>query len=158
SDDATGQRVIDALGRAAKRGVSCKILADALGSRRWYKSLVRKLAAIGVEIRQVLPGFWLRRHSARADLRKHRKIAVIDGRVGFTGSHNPVSSDFKPGVTYQELVVRVTGPVVLELQAVFISDWFLETEQVLDSGEVLPSPGVPGDSITQVLPSGPDYP
>jgi cardiolipin synthase len=105
-----------------------------------------------------LPVFWLRRHSARADLRNHRKVAVIDGRIGFTGSQNIVAAAFKPGITYQEMVVRVTGPVVLELQSVFVSDWYLESEQVLDSVAVFPPPSAPGGCIAQVLPSGPDYP
>jgi cardiolipin synthase len=157
ADDGTTQKVVDALARAVQRGVTCRVLADALGSRRWSKSLDRKLSAAKVELRHVLPVHWLRRHSARADLRNHRKIAVIDGRIGFTGSQNLVAPDFKPGITYQELVVRVTGPVVLQLQAVFVADWFLETEQVLDSVEVFPPPCAPGNSVAQLLPSGPDY-
>ena len=158
ADDATGRRVIDAVARAVGRGVVCRILVDALGTRRWLKSLDQKFAAAGAEVRHVLPVFWLRRHSARADLRNHRKIAVIDGRVGFTGSQNIVDATFKPGITYQEMVVRVTGPVVLQLQAAFVADWFLETEQVLDLAEVLPPPSAAGASVAQVLPSGPDYP
>jgi cardiolipin synthase A/B len=158
ADDSTGQKIIDALARAVKRGVTCRVLADALGTRRWRKSLDRKLSAAKVEVRYILPVYWLRRGSARADLRNHRKIAVIDGRVGFTGSQNIVAPDFKPGIMYQELVLRVTGPVVLQLQVVFIADWFLETEQILDSLEVFPPPCAPGNSVAQLLPSGPDFP
>jgi cardiolipin synthase len=55
-------------------------------------------------------------------------------------------------------VVRVTGPVVLQLQAVFVADWFLETEQVLDSAAIFPPPSGTGNTIAQLLPSGPDYP
>jgi cardiolipin synthase len=158
ADDETGSIVIDALARAVNRGVACRVMVDALGTRRWLKSLSRKLSAAGVEVVHVLPVRWLRRHSARADLRNHRKIAVIDGRVGFTGSQNLIDAKFKPGITYQELVVRVTGPVVLELQGVFVADWFLETEQVLDSAGVFPPPSAPGNIIAQLLPSGPDFP
>jgi cardiolipin synthase len=158
ADDTTGQKVVDALARAVRRGVTCRVLADALGTRRWRKSLNQKLASAGVEVHHLLPVQWLRRHSARADLRNHRKIAVIDGLVGFTGSQNIVAPDFKPGITYQELVVRITGPVVLQLQAVFVADWFLETEQVLDSSAIFPPPSTPGNCIAQLLPSGPDFP
>ena len=158
ADDETGSIVIDALARAVHRGVTCRVMVDALGTRRWLKSLDRKLAAAGVEVIHALPVQWLRRHAARADLRNHRKIAVIDGRVGFTGSQNLIDARFKPGITYQELVVRVTGPVVLELQGVFVADWFLETEQVLDSAEIFPPPSATGDIIAQLLPSGPDFP
>jgi Phosphatidylserine/phosphatidylglycerophosphate/cardiolipin synthases and related enzymes len=83
---------------------------------------------------------------------------VIDGRIGYTGSQNLVDADFKPGILYEELVVRVTGPVVLQLQAVFVSDWFVETEEMLDSAEVAPEPTGSGAVVAQVMPSGPDYP
>jgi cardiolipin synthase len=158
ADDETGSIVIDALARAVKRGVACRVMVDALGTRRWLKSLSKKLATAGVEVVHVLPVHWLRRHSARADLRNHRKIAVVDGKVGFTGSQNLIDARFKPGITYQELVVRVTGPVVLELQGVFVADWYLETEQVLDSAEIFPPPSATGNIIAQLLPSGPDFP
>jgi cardiolipin synthase A/B len=158
ADDETGSTIIAALARAAQRGVACRVMVDALGTRRWLKALKKKLTTAGVEVIHVLPVQWLRRHSARADLRNHRKIAVIDGRVGYTGSQNLIDAKFKPGITYQELVIRVTGPVVLELQGVFVADWFLETEQVLVSAEIFPPPSAAGNIIAQVLPSGPDFP
>jgi cardiolipin synthase len=158
TDDAAGQKVIDALARAVQRGVKCRVLLDALGSRRWAKSVLTKLHAVGAAAHLVLPIALLRRRAARTDLRNHRKIAVIDGRIGFTGSQNLVDSGFKPGIIYQELVVRVTGPIVLQLQAVFTADWFLETEETLTSREFFPEPAAAGTTTAQVLPSGPDYP
>jgi cardiolipin synthase len=95
---------------------------------------------------------------ARVDLRNHRKIAVIDGRVGYTGSQNLVASGFKAGLEYEDLMVRVTGPVVLELQYIFAADWFLETNEVLDGEAEFPSPQITGDLPAQALPSGPDFP
>ena len=71
---------------------------------------------------------------------------------------NLVDRDFKGGIVNQELVVRTTGPVVLELQGVFVTDWFLETEQVLDDPAICPEPNYTGETIAQVLPSGPDHP
>jgi cardiolipin synthase len=120
--------------------------------------VVAALEASGVSVRLVLPVGLLRRKSARADLRNHRKIAVIDGEVGYVGSQNIVNANFNPRVTNQELVVRVMGPAVLELQAVFVADWFLETEQVLDAPMLFPEPRRAGTIVAQVLPSGPDYP
>ena len=158
ADDRTGYKVIDALGRATKRGVTCRVLIDALGSRAWAPRVVEALNASGASVRLVLPLGLLRRKSARADLRNHRKIAVIDGEVGYTGSQNIVDPDFKPGITNQELVVRVRGPAVLELQAVFVTDWFLETEQVLNDPCLFPAQHPAGNTVAQVLPSGPDYP
>jgi len=158
ADDRTGQEVIGALTRAVKRGVECRVLIDALGSRAWAPRVVEALKAAGVSVRLVLPVGLLRHRSARADLRNHRKIAVVDGEIGYVGSQNIVDADFNPRVTNQELVMRIVGPVVLELQAVFVADWFLETEQVLDSPALFPEPHAAGEIVAQVLPSGPDYP
>ncbi|WP_457090816.1 cardiolipin synthase [Microvirga sp. P5_D2] len=156
--DASGRKVIAALARAVERGIACRVLIDALGSRAWAPQTMEALAAAGVEAHLVLPVRFLRRHSTRADLRNHRKIAIIDGRIGYLGSQNIVDSDFNPRVTNQELVVRVAGPVVLELQTVFAADWFMETEQVLKTPNMLTEPARSGTMIAQVLPSGPDYP
>jgi cardiolipin synthase len=158
ADDLVGRRVMDALGRAVGRGVACRVLIDALGSRPWANSVVRILERHGVAVRLALPVIFLRRKSARADLRNHRKIAVIDGRIGYAGSQNIVGAEFRPGIINKELMVRVEGPVVLELQSVFIADWFLETEEVLDAGRLLPQPRECGRVAAQLLPSGPDYP
>lgn len=158
ADDRTGWRVIDALARAVERGVTCRVLIDALGSRAWAPRVTEALRKRGVEVHLVLPVGLLRRRSARADLRNHRKIAVIDGVVGYVGSQNIVDADFKPGITNRELVVRVTGPVVLELQGVFAADWFLETQEALDAPDLFPAPMRTGNAVAQVLPSGPDYP
>src|SRR5262245_10976001 len=157
-DDSTTTPVVEALGRAAQRGVCCRVLADAIGSRQGLRTLKPKLAQMGVAMHAALPVRLLPWRKARLDLRNHRKIAVIDGRVGYTGSQNMVAAEFKQGISYEDLMVRVTGPVVLELQYVFASDWFLETEEVLDAEGEFPGPEIAGSVPAQVLPSGPAFP
>jgi cardiolipin synthase len=157
ADEATGP-VIAALGRAVKRGVVCRVLVDSLGSRSRLPILIPKLTALGVDVRQILPLTLFSRRRTRLDLRNHRKIAVVDGRVAFTGSQNMVASDFVAGLTFEELVLRLTGPVVLELQYIFAADWFLETDEVLDGEDVFPNPEIAGSLPIQALPSGPDFP
>jgi cardiolipin synthase len=157
NDHATAP-VIEALGRAAKRGVRCRVLADAIGSRSGLRTLRPKLAALGVTVQEMLPISLLPWRKARLDLRNHRKIAVIDGRVGYTGSQNLVAADFKHGLAYEDLMVRVIGPVVLELQYVFAADWFLETNEILDSEAEFPIPDIAGSVPAQALPSGPGFP
>jgi cardiolipin synthase len=130
-DDSATAPVIEALGRACQRGVRCRVLADAIGSRTGLRTLVPKLTALGVEVHGMLPVSLLPWKKARLDLRNHRKIAVIDGRIGYTGSQNLVAAGFNKGITYEDLMVRV-GPVVLE-PSIFAADWFLETNEVLDS-------------------------
>jgi cardiolipin synthase len=158
ADDSATAPVIDALGRAVQRGVRCRVLADAIGSRSALRTLRPKLTALGVEVHEMLPVSLLPWKKARLDLRNHRKIAVLDGRVGYTGSQNLVDAQFKEGIIYEDLMVRVTGPVVLELQYVFAADWFLETNEVLDGEGEFPGPVIAGNIPAQALPSGPAFP
>jgi cardiolipin synthase len=158
ADDHATAPVLEALGRAARRGVRCRVLADAFGSRPGLRTLRPKLTPLGVEVREMLPlSLWPWR-KARVDLRNHRKIVVIDGKVGYTGSQNLIAAGFKAGLTYEDLMARVTGPVVLELQYIFAADWFLETSEILDGEAEFPAPEIAGGVAAQVLPSGPDFP
>lgn len=157
ADDATGRRVADSIARAAARGVSCRVLMDAAGSKRGLAGLGPALRAAGVEVIAMLPVGFFRHNAARFDLRNHRKIAVIDGRTGYTGSQNIVDSLFVKGHPNKELVVRVTGPVVAQLQAVFLSDHYFETDTRLDRHELFPDLEQTGRSAAHVVPSGPGY-
>jgi cardiolipin synthase A/B len=157
-DDTATAPVIAALGRAAGRGVTCRVLVDALGYRTALRILIPKLTALGVDVKEMLPVGLFDRKRARLDLRNHRKIAIVDGRVAYTGSQNLIAADFIAGITYEELVLHLTGPAVLELQYIFAADWFLETNEVLESGDVFPGPEIVGPIPVQVLASGPDFP
>lgn len=157
-DDVTGRRVAEALVRAARRGVSCHVIMDALGSKRGLKRLGPGLRAGGVEVLAALPVGLLRRHTARFDLRNHRKIAVLDGRVGYAGSENIVDGHFVKGFSNEELWVRVTGPAAQQLQAVFLADYYLETGRAIQSPELFPHEPIAGDTPCQVVPSGPSFP
>jgi len=158
ADDDVGRRVVAALARAEARGVATRVLADALGSRKLgFEPMLPRLAAAGIEAAETLRVGFLRRHTARMDLRNHRKIVVIDGRIAYTGSLNIVDPMFKPGLTYEELMVRVEGPIALELQAVFAADWYLETGKLVDAAAAFPDPEVRGGVPAQVLPSSPLY-
>src|SRR5262249_11569647 len=127
ADDGTGGQVIAALSRAVARGVPCQVMIDPVGSYRWIRDTTRRLVEAGVEVREALP-FRMLRGRTRRDMRNHRKLFVIDGEIGFAGSQNIVDHDFRPGVRNRELVARVTGPIVAEMEAVVRADWYLETE------------------------------
>jgi cardiolipin synthase len=116
------------------------------------------MRADGIEVLECLPVHLLRRKSARFDLRNHRKIVVIDGKTGYIGSQNLVNRDFKPGIIYEELVARVAGPAVLQLQAVFLTDYFAESDVNLFLPEYFPQQTPAGGTPVQALPSGPGYP
>ncbi len=156
-DDEIGRRVADALARAVKRGVQCRVLLDAVGSKPALNRLAPEMRAAGIEVEAALQVGFFRRNAARFDLRNHRKIAVIDGKIGHTGSQNIVNPEFVPGHPNEELMLRVTGPVVLQLQAVFLADHFFETGGRLEQPEMFPDVPQAHTVTAQVVPSGPGY-
>ena len=166
ANDTIGAPVIAALVRAQKRGVECRVLIDHLGNLLLNGPVLKRLRAAGITVHKMLPLNPFNNQWNRFDLRNHRKIVVVDGRIGFTGSHNLIedtyhkASNVRKGVHYIELVARVTGPIVLELDAVFITDWYSETNLLLDAQtapEIRGLAPVTGEALCQVLPSGPGF-
>ena len=152
--------VVEALVRARGRGVSCRVLLDAAGSRRFLRGrMADRLRDAGVELVGALPVNFLRAAVARLDLRNHRKLAVVDGRIGYLGSHN-LTDPIYPGKEvfgdWMDASVRVEGPVVYDLQEVFLQDWAFSAEMVPQEPELFPPIDVAGDGITaSLLPTAP---
>lgn len=159
-DDTVGQQVAAALIRAAERGVACRVLADAVGSRRLFHRLAPAMRKHGVRVLPVLPVKMYRLPFARLDLRNHRKLAVIDGRVAFTGSQNIVEATYghKRAGVWHDIMVRITGPVVRQLQGIFLEDWFNESGEVMEDAALFPPCQLEGTIAVQVVPTGPDLP
>ena len=166
ADDKIGAPVIDALIRARQRGVVCRVLIDHLGNMGYHGPVLKRLGAAEIPVHQMLPAKPFDNQWNRVDLRNHRKIIVVDGMVGFTGSQNLIEdtyhkrSNVREGIHYVELVVRVTGPVIRELNAAFITDWYSETKELLDersAPEMRVRTPVTGDVLCQVVPSGPGF-
>lgn len=155
--------VSEALIRAAKRGVRCRILLDSIGSSAFLRhELSRRMKSAGVDLRIALTAGPLSVLSARPDLRLHRKIVVIDGEIAFTGSLNLADPRFfkqDAGVgQWVDAFVRVRGPAVERLAIIFLTDWSVETQASLAdlyAAEAFPLPPDPGPAAVQVLPSGP---
>ncbi|MCK5736340.1 MAG: cardiolipin synthase, partial [Spirochaetaceae bacterium] len=159
-NDTVGQRVSDALIRAANRGVNCRLLLDAMGSRKFLNRKSAFLRKQGVRVVAAYPMISLRHYLGRMDWRTHRKIAVIDGKSAYTGSQNIVDPGYghsDSSLVWQDLVARISGPAVYSLQAVFLSDWYLGTDESLDNPKFFPQAVREGNSPIQVLPSGPVY-
>lgn len=160
--DATGQRVGEALLRAASRGVDCKVLADAAGSQSLFEQYADALRGGGVDVRAMLPVRWLRMLRVRADLRNHRKLALIDDAVAWTGSHNVCDPDYG-GSRYGpwiDLSARIVGPSVLQMARVFAEDWFAESgeNQELSRIDALAAAAPPPpqrQAVIQIIRSGP---
>ncbi|NLZ17902.1 MAG: cardiolipin synthase [Desulfobulbaceae bacterium] len=133
--------VAEALIRAAQRGVDCRVLLDDIGSRSFLRSrAARIMRQAGVRVENSLPAALIWMFFTRLDIRNHRKLVVIDNTIAYSGSQNMADpSFFKPeaGVgEWIDLMVRLTGPVVGELKAVFAHDWFQETTEFIPLGEI----------------------
>ena len=127
--DNNGMKVVEALIRAAGRGVKCRAMADALGSRAMIRSEHwKKMKQAGVQLAVALPigNPLLRPLNGRIDLRNHRKIVVIDDWITYCGSQNCADPEFrvKPRFApWVDALMRFEGPIARQNQHVFISDW-----------------------------------
>lgn len=155
-----------ALVRATERGVDVRLLFDHLGSRGipTYKQTLERLRATRIEWHPMLPIRPLHGEIRRPDLRNHRKILVVDGVEAFTGSQNLIEPCYdKPknqqaGRAWVELTCRVEGPVVAALNAVFLTDWYTETDEIPEQTRVRHREPTTGTGLTaQVVPSGPGF-
>ncbi|UYG17159.1 cardiolipin synthase [Brachybacterium huguangmaarense] len=166
--DAVTADFFRAIGEAADRGVTVRLLYDYWGSaghRRPYKAMQRFLDQHGIEHYPAMPikpfadGAF-----QRPDLRNHRKILVIDGKVGWLGSQNVISRDYdkrsniRRGLRWQETMARITGPIVSEMNLLFATDWYFESDEILAEAELVhPQPDTAGELECQIVPSGPGF-
>ena len=165
SYDEASSPLWDALIRAHQRGVQVRVLIDHIGSRKYagYKPLCKKLKKAGIKWCLMLPLKPWKLQWQRPDLRNHRKILVIDGNIAFSGSQNAIhpaydiKKNLKKGLIWKDLSFSATGPIVEELNAVFISDWYSETGELPLSEIRTRLQATPGGSLAQVVPSGPGY-
>lgn len=163
--DATTESFFAAMEEVAARGVKVRVLLDHWANRGkpFYKQTLKRLTDMGADWRLMLPVQPFRGAYTRPDLRNHRKLVVVDGRVAFTGSQNVTDSTYnlkkniKRGLHWVDMMTRVDGPVVGSINAVFLSDWYSETDEVVDNLDLFdPRPGT-GDLDCQVIPSGPGF-
>ena len=157
-----------ACGAARRRGAPAARLRRVQARRPSHAATIAELDRIGVKWSYMLAVQPTKGKYQRPDLRNHRKLVVVDGLVGFTGSQNLIDRSYdseknlKRGLQWQELVTRVTGPTVTAINAVFLSDWYSETDELLGDEENVPVAAVPADHspdalVCQVVPSGPAY-
>lgn len=160
-DDVHGGKVADAMASAARRGVTCRAMADAHGSRpfihgpRW-----KQLRDAGVEVVATLDDIPRIGHLApsRVDLRNHRKLVVIDNRIAFCGSQNCADPEFRVLAKYApwvDLWLRCEGPVVGEAQRLFVSSWMAETGDDLTSIVRQPPQVYDDGVVAQIYGTGP---
>ena len=161
--DVTGTALRDALVERARAGVAVRLLLDAVGSSKCPSRFFTPLLDAGGELAWFHPmrfgRIWKR---PWLNLRSHRKIVVIDGRVGFTGGINITDEENERvrNDAYRDLHVRLEGDVVRSLQLVFVEDWSYATgtrDFISSVAKAMP-PAQAGPIQAQVLTSGPDSP
>jgi cardiolipin synthase len=165
--DAATAPFFDALGDAVERGVTVRVLMDHMGSRKYsgYRRTRRALSRMGVAWQLMLPVQPYRGRYQRPDLRNHRKLLVADGDVAFVGSLNLIDPGYhkranrRRGLRWKDLLAEVRGPVVHEVDALFVTDWYSETGVLLSSSREIATPEQHGgELLAQVAPSGPAFP
>ncbi len=148
--DTTGTNTANALIRAARRGVTCRVMVDGLGSRAFTKSaLWQQMGAAGVQLAIALPVNRPLRTilTSRLDLRNHRKLTIIDGKTAYCGSQNCADPEFRVKARYApwvDIMLRIQGPVVAQNQMLFASDWMKETDTAVGDLHILPQPAENG--------------
>ncbi|WP_415077336.1 cardiolipin synthase [Microbacterium sp.] len=164
--DASTDGFFRALEEVAARGVTVRVLLDHWANRGkpFYAQTLRRLDAMGAQWHLMLPVQPLKGRYQRPDLRNHRKLLVVDGEVAYMGSQNVTDSTYnlrkniRRGLHWVDLMVRLEGPVVASVNAVFLSDWYSETDEIL-SGEIdaIEVAGAAGTLDCQIVPSGPGF-
>lgn len=166
SCDTTTEPFFAAMERAVARGVIVRVLLDHVANLRTkgYRDTKRRLTALGADWHLMLPFQPLRGTFQRPDLRNHRKVLIVDGVVAFMGSQNVIDRSYnkraniRRGLKWQELVARVEGSVVGGINAIFISDWYSETGELLARDIDMTDFDLEnGDLDCQVVPSGPGF-
>ncbi|MBN1206684.1 MAG: cardiolipin synthase [Myxococcaceae bacterium] len=154
-NDMAGRRFAQALAEATQRGVEVRVLVDALGSRYTWPPITRRLRREGVRAARFLPTLMPKRLPFM-NLRNHRKLLVVDGKVGFTGGMN-IRAHFLPGEdAARDLHFRLEGPVVGQLQETFAEDWAFTTGERLAGEAWFPALGPAGTVVARGIPDGPD--
>lgn len=156
--DEVGRRFADALDGAAQRGVRVHVLVDGIGALGHFSRMGRRLLQSGAEVASFFPlRFPLGR--LRINLRNHRKILVVDGRIGFSGgmniSHRHLVATENPR-RVEDLHFRIDGPVVAELQHAFCEDWLLARGDILTGEDYFPPLAHEGPAQCRAIISGPD--
>ncbi|MCC0808917.1 cardiolipin synthase [Methylobacterium sp. W2] len=157
-NDGAGSRFFEALVTARSRGVEVRVLIDGIGSGYFFPAMARRLRRAGVPV-----GLFM--HSALPwrmpflNLRTHKKILIVDGRIAFTGGINIADENLvatSPPDPVRDTHFRIEGPVVEQLSQAFSADWAFVMGEELDGPRWFPPLGAAGEIEARVVTSGPD--
>jgi cardiolipin synthase len=153
---AIGERFADALAERARNGVRVHVLIDWAGSQKMDAAIAEKMKDAGAEVEYYHPLHWY--HLGRLNNRTHRKLLVIDGKVGFTGGvgiADPWDGDAQDSEHWRDVHFRVEGPAVAQMQAAFMDNWIKTTGRVLTGEAYFPALEKVGTMPAQMFVSSP---
>jgi cardiolipin synthase len=157
-NDKIGTVFQEALLRRVEAGIKVRIIYDGIGSYTLSSEYVRKLKAAGAEVYAFLPPFFAF-FDKRMNYRNHRKIVVVDGRIGFLGGINIgdeyLGANSKLGF-WRDTHLQMQGDAVYVLQNTFLRDWTFVSKQRLRDTDLFPDNNEPHASMAQIISSGPD--
>jgi cardiolipin synthase len=151
-----GRRFADALSERARAGVRTHVLIDWIGSDRMKDDLLERMKKEGVHVEHYRPLRWY--HVSRMNHRTHRKLLIVDGRVGFTGGvgiADPWQGNAQDAEHWRDSHYRIQGPVVAQMQGAFVDNWVKTTGEVLHGEAYFPPIEPLGDVPAQLFKSSP---
>lgn len=158
ANDKLGSTLIAELCRKAEEGINVRILYDDVGSWNLKRGTIKKMQQSGIEIHSFqkvrFPAL-----SSKVNYRNHRKLLVVDGKIGFTGGLNIADRYLEgdPNLGYwRDTFVRIEGEAVWGIQNIFAADWFFTSKENITQIEYYPLVKESGESTVQIVSSGPD--
>ncbi|WP_372381051.1 phosphatidylserine/phosphatidylglycerophosphate/cardiolipin synthase family protein [Xanthomonas sp. NCPPB 1754] len=151
-----GREFSDALSGRARAGVDVRVTIDWGGSLKMDHALVDTMTEAGVEVHRYRPLAWYNLH--RINNRTHRKLLVIDGRIGFTGGVGVADQwmgDAQDPEHWRDTHYRIEGPVVAQVQTAFNDNWIKTTGRVVNGAQYYPALEAAGDSDAQLFVASP---
>ncbi|UMM64730.1 cardiolipin synthase [Aristophania vespae] len=156
--DIIGEKFVEVLSEAKNRGVEVRVLVDGIGSGYIYSDILRSLDEKNIKCARFMHSF-LPWRMPFINLRNHRKILVIDGKIGFLGGLNIGAENLLRVTTHQPVAdthFRFEGPVITQLTEAFVKDWAFTTNEVLTGPRYFPQPVPIGNVPARIVTSGPD--
>ncbi|NPA36659.1 MAG: cardiolipin synthase [Chlorobi bacterium] len=157
-DDIIGNRIIETLKKKAEQGVEVRVIIDDVGGWQLKNSFYKKLKESGIMVERFLkvrfPMF-----TSKVHYRNHRKIVIVDGKVGFLGGIN-IADRYLYGMknygVWRDMHLRIEGDAVLAMQEIFLTDWYFVKQEELTDQKYFPAIPPAGEKLVQIVPSGPD--
>jgi cardiolipin synthase len=151
-----GQRFADALSERARAGIPVHVTIDWVGSHRMDQAQLKQMEDAGVQVHRYRPLHWY--NLGRLNNRTHRKLLIVDGRIGFTGGidiGDPWDGNAQDADHWRDMHFRIEGPVVAQFQAAFNDNWIKTTGRVLNGVHYFPPLAPAGDTDAQMAISSP---